>query len=127
MIPIFLIVAVFIIAFLAIFIFSKFFAKERLALADDWKLVGKKWSTWLVAIGGLLEGFLDAFPSAMLYVWNMMPEDLKGTLPPNFGHYIAIGIILFAVPAKMIKQRQLTKPAEVVEKTVIVNDAPHNR
>ncbi len=126
MIPILIILSVFLVAFAAIFIFSKFFASERLALADDWKQVGKRWSTWLIGLGGLIEAFLDAFPQAMLYVWNLMPDDLKNTLPPGFAHYIAIGIILFAVPAKMIKQRQLSRPAEIVEKTVIVNNAPNH-
>jgi H+/Cl- antiporter ClcA len=104
-------------AVLAVFLFNKFFAKESLELVDDWKNWKKEWSTWLAGIGAAIVGVFIAAPSTLLDLWNMLPFDIKSSIPPQYLQLIGLALVIISIPAKIIKQKKLdrvTPPAVTV-------------
>ncbi len=94
-------------AFLAVFLFTQVFAKQRIQLVEDWKLEVKKWSSWLVLIGVILEGTFEVAPDVLVHVWVMMPDDMKAMLPVPVARCFPIALIALSLPVKIIKQTRL--------------------
>lgn len=111
-------------AFLAVFLYHKYVLKMPVTLADDYANMKKEWSTWLVAGGGFITSVMIYAPTSLIDLWNQMPSEVKGSIPPQYLMFVGVAIMLLALPAKIIKQRKLAAaPAPQVEvhREVIVN------
>lgn len=86
----------------------------KLEFIAEWKKVLKFWSVQLALLGGALTTLLITVPDAALYVWNMLPADLKALIPENYTPLIGVGIFALSVVARVIKQSKLSKPNDKV-------------
>lgn len=74
-------------------------------LVKGWKTWWKQWSTWLVSIGTSVL----AFTPELMYLWNDLPYDIKMAFPPEYIRYFGYILIIAAIPAKQIRQKNLLK------------------
>lgn len=78
-------------------------------LVDDAKVWWKLWSIRLGALGTALTGLLIASPEAVLFAWNLLPQDLRAAIPPQYVPFIGVFIMGMSVVARLVKQEKLTK------------------
>jgi hypothetical protein len=78
----------------------------KFSLIDDWKTAYKLWSVRLSAVGAMLLSAVALFPADALWLWNMMPGEVRSLLPENFA--IIAGAIVFAlsIAARLVKQNE---------------------
>ncbi len=55
----------------------------------------KRLTTCLIAVWGVILGYLQFVPDALTQVWMLMPQDIKDSMPPYF--IKAVGYVLFAL------------------------------
>ncbi|AAQ63339.1 holin [Burkholderia phage BcepNazgul] len=96
-------------ALVAVFLYSRFFLKQRVQLVDDWRNLVKFSSTWFIAVGVVLQSWIEVAPDTLLHVWVLMPDDMKALIPPQYARFVPIAIIVLAVPFRIIKQARLAR------------------
>lgn len=69
----------------------------------------KRLSNWL--LGGWISvcSLLQIWPESMLYVWGVMPDDLKSALPPFTVKAISYSILLLSMLGKMHAMNKANK------------------
>lgn len=76
----------------------------------------KKISNWLIGIWMSVCTALQFWPDALLQVWSLMPEDLKGAIPPLYVKAISFSILVMAMLGKMhgmrVKQARLEQKVQ---------------
>lgn len=78
-------------------------------LVDDAKVWWKLWSLRLGALGTAVTTILIASPDAMLFAWNLLPLDLRASIPPQYVPLIGVFIFVMSMAARLVKQEKLTK------------------
>lgn len=83
----------------------------RITLIDGWQTFLRWWSFWLklVASGVLL--FADFFQH-IITTWGILPHEFKQTIPDNWVHIVAAGLIATSFLAQLIRQRKAHAEAE---------------
>lgn len=76
-------------------------------LIPDWRQSWKFWSIRFGVLGTGLIALFTEFPTAALWVWASLPDDLKSRLPPEFMEYVALMILVGGVIARIIDQPKL--------------------
>lgn len=66
----------------------------------------KKLSNWLLGLWISFCSLLQIWPESMLYVWAMMPDDLKSALPPFAVKVVSYSIMLAGILGKMNVMRK---------------------
>mgnify|MGYP004442915077 FL=1 len=66
----------------------------------------KKLSNWLLGLWISFCSLLQIWPESMLYVWAMMPDDLKSALPPFAVKAVSYSIMLAGILGKMNVMRK---------------------
>lgn len=66
----------------------------------------KKLSNWLLGAWISFCSLLQIWPESMLYVWAMMPDDLKSALPPFAVKAVSYSIMLAGILGKMNGMRK---------------------
>lgn len=66
----------------------------------------KKISNWLLGVWISFCSLLQIWPESMLYVWAMMPDDLKSALPPFAVKAVSYSIMLAGILGKMHGMRK---------------------
>lgn len=66
----------------------------------------KKLSNWLLGLWISFCSLLQIWPESMLYVWTMMPDDLKSALPPFAVKAVSYSIMLAGILGKMNVMRK---------------------
>ena len=61
----------------------------------------KRLSNWLLGAWISVCSLLQVWPEAMLYVWGMMPDDLKDAIPPLYVKAISFSILVMSFLGKM--------------------------
>lgn len=61
----------------------------------------KRLSNWLLGAWISVCSLLQIWPESMLYVWSMMPDDLKSALPPFAVKVVSYSVMLAAILGKM--------------------------
>lgn len=74
-----------------------------------WREWWKLWSLRLGALGSALSAWLIASPEAALYVWNLMPNDLKSALPAQYVPLIGVFVFVMSMFARLVKQDKVNK------------------
>ena len=69
----------------------------------------KKLSNWLLGAWISFCSLLQIWPESMLYVWGMMPDDLKAALPPFAVKAISYSILLLSMLGKMHAMNKANK------------------
>ncbi|MEN3753741.1 hypothetical protein ABC733_17210 [Mangrovibacter sp. SLW1] len=70
----------------------------------------KTWSVRLNALAFTLGGCVMAFPDAVMHAWNVLPPDIKSTLPPNIMQYISYALIGASVLSQYVRQKSYHHP-----------------
>lgn len=66
----------------------------------------KKLSNWLLGAWISVCSLLQIWPESMLYVWSMMPDDLKSALPPFAVKVVSYSVMLVGILGKMHGMRK---------------------
>lgn len=66
----------------------------------------KKLINWLLGAWISFCSLLQVWPESMLYVWAMMPDDLKSALPPFAVKAVSYSIMLAGILGKMHGMRK---------------------
>lgn len=66
----------------------------------------KKLTNWLLGAWISFCSLLQIWPESMLYVWAMMPDDLKSALPPFAVKAVSYSIMLAGILGKMHGMRK---------------------
>lgn len=66
----------------------------------------KKLTNWLLGAWISFCSLLQVWPESMLYVWAMMPDDLKSALPPFAVKAVSYSIMLVGILGKMHSMRK---------------------
>lgn len=69
----------------------------------------KRLSNWLLGLWVALCSMLQVWPESMLYVWGMMPDDLKSALPPFAVKAVSYSVMLAAIFGKMYGMNKANK------------------
>lgn len=82
-------------------------------LVEDAKVWWRLWSLRLGALGTAVTTVLIASPDAALFAWNLLPLDLRASIPPMYVPLIGVFIFAMSMIARLIKQRKLsTEPKD---------------
>lgn len=76
-------------------------------LVDNAREVWRHWSLWLGGIGSAFVAWFVSSPETAIAAWAMLPDDLKGHLPPQIVGYFGVIMFVCSLIAKFIKQRKL--------------------
>lgn len=79
------------------------------------RLLFKAWSVWLTTAGTFLGVWLASAPENLLMAWNMLPSDLKSSLPVNFAQYVSYSLIALGLISQFIRQKKLVAQKENME------------
>lgn len=69
----------------------------------------KRLSNWLLGAWISVCSLLQIWPESMLYVWGMMPDDLKSALPPYAVKAVSYSVMLAAIFGKMHAMNKANK------------------
>ncbi len=79
----------------------------KVELADGWKTVHKRWSTWLTLVGSSITSLIVLFPDNSYAAWLALPDDVRHIIPEKYLPLVGAIICLTAIAAKYIKQQKL--------------------
>jgi hypothetical protein len=77
---------------------------ERKLLVDDARNWWRWWSMRLNALGLAILAWVQIDPVSVLYVWAMMPEEVKAVLPPRILVFVGLGLFALSMIARVVKQ-----------------------
>lgn len=69
----------------------------------------RKLSNWLLATWISICSVMQLWPESLLYVWGMMPDDLKSQLPPYVAKAASFSVMLIAMLGKMHSMRRAVR------------------
>ena len=67
-------------------------------LINNWKSLYKAFSVQAMVLSGVV-----------LSAWEVLPADLKSSIPQDWLHYIAIGLLLLGIVGRAIDQPNIPK------------------
>lgn len=81
----------------------------RLDFVPHVKSLWRAWSVRLSTLAVLVQAFSEEFPQHALQAWNALPPDVKSLLPPDWLHYISMGLVIMALFAQPFLQTKLRR------------------
>ncbi|CUS06511.1 holin [Acinetobacter phage Loki] len=79
---------------------------SKIQLIDDVRRIWKFISVWLIIVAGFVQSIFIVAPDAILTTWNLLPQELKDTIPPQYVQFITVIILVFAIVGRAIKQKR---------------------
>lgn len=81
-------------------------------LIPEFKQSWKFASMWLQGAAYTFLTYVALSPDAALYVWNMLPADVKASMDPKYVALIGTALGVLAMVARVIKQKSIKRDAE---------------
>jgi len=78
---------------------------KKQILIEDWQRCYRLWSVQLSAVGAVLLSILTAWPESTLYLWQMMPAEIRQLIPERVATGLAAFIFAMSAISRIIKQR----------------------
>jgi len=78
----------------------------RARLIDDAGRWHKFWTIRIAAAGALIEGFVQWFPATATEIWNALPADMRGLLPPEITRSLPIILLVSIGVARVWAQKK---------------------
>lgn len=85
---------------------------KKIRFVDDVRKFWRWWSIRLGLLGTTLTGILIAWPDAALQAWNLLPGELRATIPPKYMPLIGVGVFVLSMVARTIQQQKLQNPPQ---------------
>lgn len=84
-------------------------------LLPHWRVLWRSWSVRLNALGILILGWIAVDPVSLLYVWSMMPVEVRDLVPAQF--LSLIGAVLFGLSmiARLVRQPKMQEKIHAAE------------
>ncbi|PWR24590.1 hypothetical protein [Zavarzinia aquatilis] len=77
-------------------------------LIDNWRRTWwRLWSVRLAAAGTALTSLLTLWPDSALYLWQMMPDEVRGLVPERAMTMLGVVIFAASIVARLVKQKAL--------------------
>jgi len=73
-------------------------------LVSDWRDYFRMWSVRLNAVGLAILSWVYIDPISTLYVWSMMPPEVRAILPYNIVTHIGFALFALGMLARVVKQ-----------------------
>ena len=93
----------------------------KLKLIDNWKKALKMWSVRLSTMGASIMGMFLYFPEWSLWLYNMMPTEIREMIPDRAALYLAMFVFISTALARIVKQEKLTKPSDADNTDKVTN------
>lgn len=74
---------------------------------DNCRKVWLRWSVRFNTVGLLILSWIQFDPASVLYVWSLMPEDVRGVFPPGFLRIIGLTLMALGLLSVFVKQKKL--------------------
>ncbi|UXO93946.1 hypothetical protein Pan3_24 [Pseudanabaena phage Pan3] len=81
--------------------------KLKTRLIPDWRKAWRLWSVRLNALGLAILGWVTIDPVGVLYVWNLMPPQVRAMLPENFLTFAGLALFALSMLARIVRQPKL--------------------
>jgi uncharacterized membrane-anchored protein len=78
---------------------------ERKLLVDDARDFWRWWSVRLNAAGLAILTWVQFDPVGVLYVWSLMPDEIRWILPPRFLAIVGLALFALSMIARVVKQK----------------------
>lgn len=78
----------------------------KIQLVDDVRRLWKFISVWLIVLAGFVQSIFIVAPETILQLWQVLPQELKDAIPPQYVQFITIGILFTAIIGRAIKQKR---------------------
>lgn len=98
-----------IIALVLLFVALMLRKYTRLDFVPHVKSLWRAWSVRLSTLAILVQAFAEQFPQHALNAWNALPPDIKSLLPPDWLHYISMGLVILALFAQPFLQPKMRR------------------
>lgn len=72
---------------------------------QSWKFI----SLWLQGAATLFFSYLALVPDAALYVWNMLPNEVKSSMDPKYVALIGTALGILAMAARVVHQKSISR------------------
>jgi hypothetical protein len=82
----------------------------KIKLIENWKKALKMWSVRLSTMGASIMGMFLYFPEWSLWLYNMMPTEIREMIPDRAALYLAMFVFIGTALARIVKQEKL-KPS----------------
>lgn len=79
---------------------------KRLELIAEWRSMAKFWSVRFSAIGAAMMAFFTMWPESALYLWQMMPAEIRQYIPERIATGLAMFIFFISMVSRIIKQEK---------------------
>lgn len=79
----------------------------NIKLVTEWRSWWRLWSTWFQVAAAAFISYLTVAPDVAIQVWQFLPADLRGAIPPEYVQFISVGLIILGIVARLIKQPKL--------------------
>ena len=79
----------------------------KIEFIDGISNFGKFWSVRLSVIGSTLTAAALAFPTQVVEVWTLLPNDVKQMIPAEYAPMIGVTVSLMSLVARALKQGNL--------------------
>lgn len=76
------------------------------------RLLWRTWSVRLAVLAAAVQAIAASTPQSLLDAWNTLPPDVKGTISPDFMHYISAALMVASFLAQSIRQEKLKNRAD---------------
>ena len=85
---------------------------KKIELVGDWRNAARFWSVRFSVIGTALMGLFAIWPESALYLWMMMPSEVKALIPQQITSIIAVFVFIMSAISRIIKQRSINEQTE---------------
>jgi len=92
-----------------------------LKLVPYWRSAWRLVSVWLGSIATVVTTLIIGFPEAVLHAWNMLPVEIKSTIPPKYIPMIGAVLMAGAVLSRLVHQpkTQAVIADKLIEKAIV--------
>ena len=78
-------------------------------LIPEFKQAWKFATLWLQGAAYTFLTYVALFPDSALYVWNILPADVKSAMDPKYVALIGTALGVLAMVARVIKQKSIQR------------------
>ena len=92
-------------------------------IVSTWRFLWRKWSLRLNTIGLTILSYAYIDPVTTLYIWSMMPQDVRDVLPQDMLMHLGFALVALSILSQFVRQPKLEAKIEAKTKAKERTDA----